>query len=356
MDNRYCVIMAGGVGSRFWPLSVEGHPKQFMDILGTGKSFIRQTYERFLPIVKSENIYVVTNAAYKELVRLHIPELNDNQILLEPMRKNTAPCIAYATYKIKAMCSDAVVMVTPADHFVTNESEFCEVLKESCEFASANDALMTIGITPVRAETGYGYIQKGESFSGNISKVKTFTEKPNLELANEFLKSGEFLWNSGIFVWRTDSILNAFAKLQPDINALFELGAEFYNTSQEQEFINSIFMQCKNISIDYGIMERSDNVYVSTSKFGWSDIGTWGSLYEFSSKDENGNAGKVGNINTFDTKDCLISLPKGKRAVIEGLEGYIVAESKDTLLICRKEKEQNIKIYSEVCENNGKKG
>lgn len=352
MGQKYCVIMAGGIGSRFWPLSREDQPKQFLDILGTGKSFLRQTYERFLPVVKPENILIVTNERYKDLVMDQIPELAESQVLLEPMRRNTAPCIAYAMHKIKAICDDATMIVTPADHFITNEANFCKVITESCEYAEKNGALMTIGITPTRPETGYGYIQKMEdSCEGNTYKVKTFTEKPNRELAEIFLGSGEFLWNSGIFVWTEKSISKAFASLLPEMETLFEEGKVFYNTAEERTMINKIFSKCVNISIDYGIMEHSKNVYVSVGNFGWSDVGTWSSLYEHSQKDVDGNSCNNHSVHIFNTSNSIINIPKNKRAVIQGLSEYIIVDTDSTLLICQRDKEDEIKVYADVCEN-----
>lgn len=329
--------MAGGIGSRFWPLSTEEKPKQFVDIFGSGKSFIRQTYERFLPLIKRENIFVITNARYNDLVKQEIPELSDNQIMLEPVRRNTAPCIAYATHKIKSLNRDAVIIMTPSDHFITNEAAFCADIKESVEFAKVNNALMTIGITPTHPETGYGYIQCSEVVEGRIEKVKTFTEKPNLEMAQVFIDSGEFIWNSGIFIWKASSILYSMERLMPENNELFVSGESYYNTPSEQQFIDETYPKCVNISIDYGIMERSDNVFVCRSDFGWSDIGTWASLYDFSEKDGSGNSGVNENIEILDSSNCIISISKGKKAVIQGLDGYIIAEDNDSLLICKRE-------------------
>lgn len=350
MSEKYCIIMAGGVGSRFWPLSREEKPKQFIDILGNGKSFIRQTYERMLLVVKTENIFVATNALYKNLVKEHIPELSDNQIILEPLRRNTAPCIAYATHKIKAINKDAVVAVVPSDHYIANKQQFVSVLKEGFDYAEQNDALMTIGINPSHPETGYGYIQMSEkSVNDRIFKVKTFTEKPNLETAQVFIESEEFLWNSGIFIWSISAITKAFMKYQPDIEYAFEQGADLYNTTDEKRFVERVFSESVNISIDYAIMEKASNVYVIKASFVWSDIGTWESLYDHSPKCGRGNVlSSTEDIYVYGTSDSIISLPKGKVAVIEGLDNFIVAESDNVLMICPRGNERNIKLYSDI--------
>lgn len=345
--------MAGGVGSRFWPLSREEKPKQFIDILGNGKSFIRQTYERMLLLVKSENIFIATNAQYKDLVKQHIPELSDNQIILEPLRRNTAPCIAYATHKIKAINKDAMVIVVPSDHYIANKQQFVEVLKKGCEYVANNDALMTIGINPSHPETGYGYIQMTEnSVKDEIYKVKTFTEKPNLETAQVFIESGEFLWNSGMFIWSIDSITKAFMKYQPDIELAFEQGADLYNTTDEERFVQRVFSECVNTSIDYAIMEKASNVFVIKASFVWSDIGTWESLYDHSPKCGRGNVvSSTEDIYVYGTSDSIISLPEGKIAVIDGLDNFIVAESDNVLMICPRGNERNIKLYSDIHTN-----
>ncbi|MFI3268017.1 MAG: mannose-1-phosphate guanylyltransferase [Rikenellaceae bacterium] len=350
MSERFCIIMAGGVGSRFWPLSKEEKPKQFIDVLGNGKSFIRQTYERMLLLVDAENIFVATNAQYKDLVKEHIPELTDNQIILEPLRRNTAPCIAYATHKLKAINKNAVVMVVPSDHYIANKQQFVSVLKDGCDFAEKNDSLVTIGINPTHPETGYGYIQMTEdNISDTIYKVKTFTEKPNLEMAQVFIESGEFLWNSGMFIWSIKSITKAFMKYQPDIEYAFEQGADLYNTTDEKRFVERVFSECVNVSIDYAIMEKASNVYVIKASFVWSDIGTWESLYDYSPKTGRGNVlSSTEDIYVYDTSDSIISLPKGKVAVIEGLDNFIVAESDNVLMICPRGNERNIKLYSDM--------
>jgi mannose-1-phosphate guanylyltransferase len=349
MENTYCVIMAGGVGSRFWPLSRSARPKQFLDILGTGRTLIQQTFDRFSSFIPTENILVVTSVSYKELVMKQLPELNENQILLEPFRRNTAPCIAYAVYKIKTKDPNAKLIVAPSDHLIIKEEEFIRQIKNGLLFVSEHDALLTLGITPSRPETGYGYIQvkKKVKFNEmpNLHKVKTFTEKPNLEMAKIFVDSGEFFWNSGIFLWSLPSILNAFDTFLPDISFLFANGLKLYNTDDEVNFINKTYSECQGISIDYGIMEKAKNVYVLTADFGWSDLGTWGSLYDNKEKDENGNVINGENVLTYDTNNCIINLNDEKVAVLQGLDGYIIAESNDTLMICRKEDEQQIKQF-----------
>ncbi len=347
-NNNYCIIMAGGIGSRFWPLSKTNHPKQFIDILGTGKSLIRQTYDRFNKDIPAENFLVVTNAIYKDLVLKHLPDLKENQVLLEPMRRNTAPCIEYANQVIEKKNPNANIVVTPADHLVTDTEMFRSVITNGLNFVSEKEALLTIGIKPSRPETGYGYIQKDEKSDENkdcLFKVKTFTEKPNLELANFFLESGEFLWNSGIFIWSLKSIQKAFYKYLPDVIHLFDEYKDAYNTSAEQDAVSKIYSECVNISIDYGIMEKSENVFVCSADFGWSDLGTWGSLYVNSEKNESGNTVVGDNVFLYDCKDSIVNMPSEKLVVVQGLEDYIVVESDDVLLICKQENEQSIKNY-----------
>ena len=344
MSEKYCVIMAGGIGARFWPLSKSTLPKQFIDILGTGRSFLRATFERFLPIVPPENFLVVTSAQYKDLVLEHLPELKENQVLCEPLRRNTAPCIAYATYRIARQCPTASVVVTPADHLVLGEAEFAKILSEGLDFVSKSDSLLTIGIRPSRPETGYGYIQY-EPSDGAMLRVKTFTEKPSHELAEAFVASGDFLWNSGMFLWSIPSIKREFEAHLPQIARAFERGADVYGTDAEQCFINELYPQCENISIDYGIMEKAEDVYVRAGEFGWSDIGTWGSLYQNAAKDEAGNAITSGRVLPYDTKGCIVSVPEGKVAVVEGLEDYLVVDKGDVLLVCRMSSEQSIRNY-----------
>ena len=349
MENNYCVIMAGGVGSRFWPLSRQARPKQFLDILGTGRTLIQQTFDRFTSFIPVENILVVTSVRYKELVMEQLPELKEDQVLLEPLRRNTAPCVAYASYKIKTQNPDANLIVAPSDHLILKEEEFTRQIKNGLEFAEKNDALLTLGIKPSRPETGYGYIQVKRKVEfnqlDNLYKVKTFTEKPNLEMAKIFLESGEFFWNSGIFIWSLPSILKALDTNLNDVSSLFAKGIKLYNTENEVHFINKTYSECQGISIDFGIMEKAQNVFVLTADFGWSDLGTWGSLYDNKQKDPDGNVIQGENVLTYDTRNCIVNLSKEKVAVLEGLDGYIVAESNDTLMICRKEDEQQIKQF-----------
>ncbi len=346
--------MAGGIGSRFWPMSRKSMPKQFLDILGTGKSFIRHTYERFVKIVPSENFLVVTNQLYKDLVLEHIPELNEDQVLCEPTGRNTAPCIAYAAYTLLRKDPEAEMIVTPSDHLILNEDAFRDVIEECLDFASKNSALMTVGLKPSRPETGYGYIQVSDSSS--ISKVKCFTEKPNLELAQTFVQCGEFFWNSGIFIWKVSTIIEAFKKHLPEHHLLFKGIEKAIDAQNERSIVEIAFAESRAVSIDYGIMEKADNVYVRCGEFGWSDVGTWGSVYQHADKDKYANAKPASGCYTYETKSCIISLPKDKVAVINGLKEYIVVDTQDVLMICPRSEEQNIKKYiDEVKYNNGDK-
>lgn len=345
--------MSGGIGSRFWPASRTSYPKQFLDFFGTGRSLLQQTYDRFIKLIPKENILIVTNAKYKDLTMSQLPDIDENQILLEPQRRNTAPCIAFAANRILACNPNANIIVAPSDHLILKEAEFLSTIKMGLDFVKNNDVLLTIGIKPNRPETGYGYIQIGENKDGNISKVKTFTEKPNLELAKVFLESGEFYWNSGIFMWNVQTILSAFDELLPEIASRFNSGQKYFNTPQEAEFINKIFPACPNISIDYGILEKSSNVFVLTADFGWSDLGTWGSLHDLSQKDENNNAVLKCDALLYDSNNNLISVPE-KLVVLHKMNGYIVAESGNVLMICKKEDEQEIRQF--VIDANLKKG
>jgi len=345
--SRYCVIMAGGIGSRFWPLSKNNYPKQFLDILGTGKSFIRATYERFLPLVPSENFIVVTNAAYKELVLQQFPEIKEENVLCEPMRRNTAPCIAYAVYHILSQCPEASIAVTPADHLVTNEVEFQRIIGRGLDFVEQRrEALMTIGIKPSRPETGYGYIEVASKPGDDIVPVASFKEKPDLETAKQFLAAGNFFWNSGIFLWSTDAIMNAFRQYLPDLVRLFDEGKDKFGTPQEQAFINAQFERCENISIDYGVMERSQSRYTVAADFGWSDIGTWGSLYTHAAHDEAQNA-VSGHAVIVDTRDSVVNIENGYEAIVQGLDHCLVALRDHSLLVCRLDDEQQIKHWVE---------
>ncbi len=337
--------MAGGIGSRFWPLSKNDCPKQFLDFLGTGKSLLQMTFERFASIFPAQNILIVSNHSYKDLILEQLPELSENQILLEPKRRNTAPCIAYAVNRIKAMTEKANIIVAPSDHLILKEDEFIKTIKEGIEFVDKNDMLLTIGIKPTRPETGYGYIQIEESDSAQ-HKVKTFTEKPNIDLAKVFVESGEFYWNSGIFLWNLQTINKAFDELLPKVAQQFKTDSKIFNTPAEKEFIETMFPQCPNISIDYGIMEKANNVYVMRAEFGWSDLGTWGSLYELSDKDEQQNVTLKCQSTFYESNNNIVTLSPEKLAIISDLDGYIVVESNDVLLICKKDNEQAIRQFA----------
>ena len=346
--NNYAVIMAGGIGSRFWPMSKVTFPKQFLDILGTGETLIQQTFNRLQRVCPKENILIVTNKNYKDLCLEQLPNVIESNILCEPAMRNTAPCVAYAAFKIQSMNENANMIIAASDHIILKEDEFVRVASDCLEVVAKNDILLTLGITPSRPDTGYGYIQFTTEKLDNhqrIRKVKTFTEKPNQELALNFLDSGDFLWNSGMFVWSAKSITLAFRKQLRDMYDVFEQGKQFYNTSKETEFIDRIFPGCKNISLDYGIMEKSENVYVYPTDLGWSDLGTWGSLYAHLDLDENRNAVQGNKVMLYDSADNIIKVPNDKVVVMQGMNGYIVVENEGTLLICKKENEQQIKEF-----------
>jgi len=344
MENNYCIIMAGGVGSRFWPFSRNNRPKQFLDFFGTGRSLLQLTFDRINHLVPAANILIVSNVIYKDLILEQLPEIKADQVLLEPNRRNTAPCIAYAVNRIKAMTNKANIIVAPSDHLILKETDFLETIKAGFDFVEKNDCMLTLGIKPSRPETGYGYIQIDEGES-NLRRVKTFTEKPNAELAQIFFETGEFFWNSGIFLWNLQTIVKAFDDLLPEVANKFNAGREFYNTEKEQAFIDEMYPSCPNISIDYGIMEKAENVHVLCSDFGWTDLGTWGSLYEMSPKDENENVTLKCNTAFYESEGNIVALPSDKLAVIQDLEGYIVAESDNVLLICKLEEEQRIRQF-----------
>jgi mannose-1-phosphate guanylyltransferase len=350
MENRYIIIMAGGVGSRFWPLSRREKPKQFLDILGNGETLIQQTFRRFKAVCPEKNIFVVTNSEHVDLVIEQLG-IDPSRVLGEPFRRNTAPCLAYGTFRILQENPDAVIAVTPSDHLINKEEKFCEVIRSCFSFAAENDALITIGIKPDRPETGYGYIQadqkKPVAGFDNLLKVKTFTEKPDIDLAKVFLESGDFFWNSGIFIWNIKSILAAFEKHIPDTYTIFDEGRDLFGTIKEKSFIGKTYTECRSISIDYGIMEKAENVYVMCTDIGWSDLGTWSSLYEHSELDKKGNAIVRGEVFTYDCKSNILNISPGKVAVLQGLKGYIVVDSDDVLLVVRQEEEQNIKNYLE---------
>ncbi len=349
-QNNFCVIMAGGIGSRFWPLSKTKRPKQFLDILGTGRTLLQQTFDRFRQIIPKDQIYVVSNLEYQALIAEQLPELPVENILLEPSRRNTAPCIEYANFRIMQKNPDANVVVAPSDHLILRESEFLRCIGQGMEFIQSKDALLTMGIVPSRPETGYGYIQSvQEGLPGyentGLMKVKTFTEKPNLELARVFLESGDFYWNAGIFFWSLKSIMRAFEAHLPEIHAQFNEGRELYGTPEENDFIEDAYSNCTNISIDYGIMEKAENVYVLVSDFGWSDLGTWGSLYEQLSKDKNENSVTGDNVFMYDCHGNIVNVKGARLVVLQGLTDYIVVQNEDIILVCRREEEQKIKQF-----------
>ncbi|MDL2215408.1 mannose-1-phosphate guanylyltransferase, partial [Dysgonomonas sp. OttesenSCG-928-M03] len=325
--------------------SREARPKQFLDFFGTGRSLLQLTVDRFKKILPVENIYIVTNEIYAEMTMQEVPELKPSQILLEPLRRNTAPCIAYASYHINSINPNANIIVAPSDHLILLEEEFASILNKALDFVDKNPQLLTLGIKPNRPETGYGYIQIDEKKVDDINKVKVFTEKPNYDLAKIFYESGEFLWNSGIFIWNVQTILKSFHDNMPEVSSIFDQGIDVYNTDKEQDFINKNYAYCPNISIDYAIMEKASNVCVLAADFGWSDLGTWGSLHEISDKDKDANVALKCESMFFDSSENIVALPKGKLAVIQGLNNYIVAESDDVLLICKKEEEQRIKQF-----------
>ena len=343
-SNNYCVIMAGGIGSRFWPFSREEKPKQFLDFFGTGRSLLQMTVDRFRPIVPIENMIVVTNVAYKELILEQIPDMHESQILCEPARRNTAPCIAYATAWIKERTSQANIVVAASDHLILEEEKFRNVILKAFAFTGQHEAICTLGMQPTRPETGYGYIQfEGTS---DICPVKQFKEKPDLETAKKYLASGDYLWNSGIFVWSLETIDKAIATYLPEVAEIFAKGKGIIGTDQEAAFINEYFPQCPNISVDYGIMEKSDNVFVLPSSFGWSDLGTWGSLYELSEKDEHGNVSLHSETHYYEAEGNIVVLEPGKVAIVQGVNDMIIVEEKGALLVCKKAEEQRIKEFT----------
>ena len=348
-SNYYCVIMAGGVGARFWPMSNRTTPKQFLDILNEGKTLIQKTFDRFKKICPVENIYIVTSTKYKEITLQQLPEISEDQVIMEPYRRNTAPCIAYANQKIKQKNPNAVVVVAPSDHVILKEDVFIHIIREGMKAVAENDWLLTIGIRPSSPNTGYGYIQYNEDKcyekNDTIYEVKTFTEKPELEMAKSFIESGDFLWNAGIFMWSLPAIEQAFHQYLPDVQSLFLQGEGIYNTPEEAEFIETIYQTCRNISIDYGVMEKAQNVRVYAADFGWSDLGTWGSLYNMCKRDERMNVIAGNHVKTYDCNKCIVNVPKDKVVVIQGLDDYIVVENNDVLLICKKSDEQQIRQY-----------
>ncbi len=355
--NHYVAIMAGGIGSRFWPMSRTDYPKQFLDILNTGRTLIQATFDRFSQFIPAENIYVVTSDSYKHIVAEQLPEMPISNILCEPSRKNTAPCIAYIAYKLNELNPNASLICAPADHVITDAEGFQKICMDALHFTSHIKALITLGIKPTNPNTGYGYIQyEPFAVSENVFKVKTFTEKPDRELARAFVASGDFLWNAGIFVWQVKTLLKAFEELMPEIHEVFDGEKSNFNTPNEHEAVERIYPQCVNISIDYGIMEKADNVYVIPSSFGWSDLGTWASAYENLPKDYLENAVAGNNVVVIDATRNMVHASHEKLVVLQGLDNFIVVDTDDVLLICKMDKEQNIKDYvTEIKRNKGDK-
>lgn len=347
--DNYCIIMAGGIGSRFWPVSKTKKPKQFIDVLGTGESLLQTTYRRFERLCPKENIYIVTNKQYRDIVFEQLDGIDGECVLLEPIRRNTAPCVAYANFKIRRKNPDAKIVVAASDHLITDEDEFISTLEKAFAAVEKDDVLITLGIKPTFPNTGFGYIQyvdNGQSgMDEDVKKVKLFTEKPEYSMAVQFVKSGDFLWNAGIFVWSLRSIDRAMREFLPDVYEIFAKGEDVYNTDAEEAFIEEAYSACPSISIDYGVMEKAFNVYVIPSGFGWNDIGTWAALYSVRKKDAEGNAVVGRNVLTYDTRDCLIDMPKDKLVVLQGLEDFIIVESDNILMICRKGEEQRIKEF-----------
>lgn len=355
MDNRedtYCVIMAGGVGSRFWPVSTPDKPKQFLDFMGTGATLLQMTYNRFARYIPKENIYVSTNHNYRGIVTEQIADINPQNILTEPLRRNTAPCIAYATYRIKAINPNAVIVVTPSDHLILHEDVLGDTLNKGVNFARKHDALLTLGLKPTRPETGYGYIQINDDIEvEGVYKAKTFTEKPSRDLAEVFIDSGEFFWNSGIFIWQASAIYKAIQNYLPDITDSFDLGADLFATDAEQAFVNEEYKRLPNISIDFAIMEKAFNVYVLCAELGWADVGSWDSLYEIAPKDHCGNVAPPKTLLKSSENNIISTTTADKLVVVDDLNGYIVADSDTVLMICRKGDENRIRqIVTEVKE------
>ena len=353
MNNQHThlVIMAGGIGSRFWPMSTPECPKQFVDVLGTGRTFIQMTVDRFKGLIPAENVWVVTSQAYREQVMEQLPEVPVGNILLEPCRRNTAPCIAYASWRIKSIDPKATIVVSPSDHLILDITEFQRVVSSAVDFASTSDAIITLGMKPTRPETGYGYIQTDMSCPSvrnkEIYRVDAFKEKPDLSTAEKYIRKPNMLWNAGIFIWNVSTIVNALRVYAPEINEIFENLLPIYGTAKEQDTINEEFPKCESISVDYAILEKSEEIYCFPASFGWSDLGTWGSLRENVKRDNNGNAVIGNNVQTYETRDCVIHCCEEHRVVVQGLDGYIVAEKDNTLLICKLSEEQRIKQFSE---------
>lgn len=349
--KNHVVIMAGGVGSRFWPMSTTERPKQFIDILGVGRSLLQLTFDRFKDICPAENVWILTNKTYADLVREQLPEVPSSNILLEPCRRNTAPCIAYVSWRIKSFDPKANVVVTPSDHIVTNPEEFRRVIKSCLQFTAETDAIVTLGMTPTRPETGYGYIQADLSSSSprnkEIFRIDSFREKPDAETAKRYIQQSNYFWNAGIFVWSVKTIVNAFRVYSPSISKIFENMLPIYGTAEEQQQIDEKYPECENISVDYAIMEKAEEIFVQPANFGWSDLGTWGSLLEQTKKDLYGNSLIGQNINVFDTHNCIIHTTQERKVIIQGLDNCIVAEKDGALLICKLAEEQRIRQFSE---------
>ncbi|MDY6249959.1 MAG: mannose-1-phosphate guanylyltransferase [Bacteroidaceae bacterium] len=348
-QNNHLVIMAGGVGSRFWPMSSEQRPKQFIDILGCGKTLIQLTVERFGDLVPKSNVWVVTSAAYADIVAEQLPDVPRENILLEPCRRNTAPCVCYVSWKIKKRNPRANVVVAPSDHIVTDEATFRKTIKEALEFTSETDAIVTLGMKPSRPETGYGYIKADLSYPSsrkrNLYRVDSFKEKPSLDVATQYVQQPNYLWNSGIFVWSIRTIINAFRVYQPKMSRDFEKLLPLFDTEQEQEAIDKLYATCESISVDYAIMEHAEEIFVYPASFGWSDLGTWSSLLMQSPRDEHGNAAIGADIRLFDTHNCIVHTTEARQVVVQGLDGFIVAEQDGQLLICKLSEEQRIKLF-----------
>lgn len=350
-NNTHVVIMAGGVGSRFWPMSTPENPKQFIDILGCGRTFIQMTFDRFKDICPSENVWVVTSANYAEKVKEQLPEIPVKNILLEPCRRNTAPCVAYVCWRIKSKDPNANIVVAPSDHFILNTQHFQEVVMSALDFTENSDAIVTLGMKPTRPETGYGYIEADLTYSSPRNKkifaVDQFKEKPDLETAKKYIKSEKFFWNSGLFIWNVNTIVNAFRVYQPAISRIFESLLPYYGTDKEQELIDKAYPTCENISVDYAILEKADEIFVFPADFGWSDVGTWGALHSLSTLDKANNALIGPDIKAFESRNCIVHTTGEKKVIIQGLDGYIIAEHDDTLLVCKLTEEQRIKFFAE---------
>ena len=350
-DNNHLVIMAGGIGSRFWPMSTTDYPKQFIDVMGCGRTLLQLTYDRFEGICPTENIWVVTSSKYAEEVAKQLPFLSKDHILCEPCRRSTAPCIAYVSWKIKSINPKANVVVTPSDHVVMNVKEFQRVIKSSLKFTQNSDAILTLGMKPNRPETGYGYIEADMSCPSTSNKevyrVYTFKEKPNLATAEKYIQKPNFFWNAGIFIWNINTIVSALRIYQPNIASIFENLKPYFFTDQEQEMVNQEFPKCENISIDYAVMEKAEEIFVFPASFGWSDLGTWGSLYANTPKDPDSNVLIGPRINMYESRNCIVHTTQEKKVVIQGLDSYIVAEQNDTLLICRMQEDQRIREFAE---------